>query len=254
MRAFIINLAAATDRWASVQKTFEATQFVLERIPGVDGYALKFPVPEYAEESYLRFHGRPTSPGHVGCYLSHVRAMQAFLASGEEYALIGEDDLTLGSDFEAVVEAALRTSSSWNLLRLTGLGSGGAARVASLFGDYALCVNFGRLKGTGAYLIDRTAARVLSTGLLPMWLPIDHALDREWAHGLRAACVFPFPASQLESGFRSSIHRGKSLKLPALGRFLNVYPYQAGNEVMRFFVRTGRYLTLRLTMRPLVGT
>jgi glycosyl transferase family 25 len=249
VRAYIINLTAAPERWASVSDAFAGTQFILERVEGVDGYALELPIPEYAEARYRWLHGRPTSPGHVGCYLSHVRAMKAFLATCEPYALIGEDDLTLGNDFERVVQAALRASASWNLLRLTGLGSGGAAPVARLHGDYSLCVNFSRLKGTGAYLIDRRAALALSREMLPMWLPIDHALDREWAHGLHAACVWPFPASQVETGFRSSIQRGRSLKLSALFRWLGAYPYQALNEVTRFLVRSTRYLSLRLA-RP----
>ena len=215
-------------------------------MPAIDGYELPFPIPDYDEARYRRVHGRPTSPGHVGCYLTHVRALSAFLETGEEHALIGEDDLTLAPDFERVVAAALVTAPHWNLLRLSGLSSGGAAPVATLRDHTSLCINFRRLKGTGAYLVDRTAARVLSTGLLPMWLPIDHALDREWAHGLRAACVYPFPASQLESGFRSSIQRGPSLKLPVRARILGTFPFQVANEVTRFFVRSQRYLQLRV--------
>lgn len=245
MRAFIINLDRAPDRWACVVKAFAGTRFALERVSGVDGYALKFPIPEYAEARYLWRHGRPTSQGAVGCYLSHVRAMEAFLATGEEHALIGEDDLMPGPELDAVVEAALRVWPRWNLLRLTGLSTARPARVARLHAEHWLCVNFGRLKGTGAYLVDRAAAQALVRGLLPMWLPYDHALDREWAHGIHAASVIPFPASQDESGFRSSIQRGKSLKLPKLRRMMGTYPYQVVNEVSRFAVRSMRYLKLR---------
>jgi glycosyl transferase family 25 len=254
LHAYIINLDSARDRWSYVAKFFGATNFTLTRVPGVDGYALDFPIPEYSERRYRWFHGRPTSPGHVGCYLSHVRAMEAFLATDEPYALIGEDDLSLGPDFEAIVEAALRSSDRWNILRLTGLSAGAPKPIARLHGDYSLCLNFGRLKGTGAYLLDRRAATALSVGLLPMWLPIDHALDREWFHGLRAASVFPFPASQLESGFRSSIHRGESLKLTVLGRWMGTYPFQAFNEVARFFARTWSYLVPAARPGPRIKT
>jgi hypothetical protein len=78
---------------------------------------------------------------------------------------------------------------------------------------YDLCVNFARLKGAGAYVLDRRAARAFATGLLPMWLPFDHAIDREWAFGLRAAYVQPFPISQVEKRFRSSIQSGPSRRL-----------------------------------------
>jgi glycosyl transferase family 25 len=171
-----------------------------------------------------------------------VRALKEFLATDDEHALIGEDDLTLGPKFEPVLESAMRHARHWNVLRLTGLGAGVPATIAKLGGSYSLCVHFGRLKGTGAYVVDRRAARALSTGLMPMRLPIDHAMDREWIFGLRAASIYPFPASQQESGFRSSIQLGKSLKLSSLGRYCVTYPYQALNEITRWIFRGENYL------------
>ncbi|WP_166443088.1 glycosyltransferase family 25 protein [Phragmitibacter flavus] len=242
MLAYVINMDSATDRWMAVQKAFEGTHLKLHRVSGVDGYALKLPIPEYDEALYNRRHGRPTSPGHVGCYLSHVRAMKAFLATDEPYALIVEDDLTLLPDFESTIEAALECASHWNILRLTGLSQGTPAKVASLGRGYSLCIGLGRLKGTGAYLIDRKGAEALSTGMIPMFLPIDHAIDREWVHGIKAAYVLPFPASQVDSGFRSSIQIGRSLKLSNARRWMTTYPYQAYNEISRLLFRSWHYL------------
>lgn len=249
LNAYIINLDSAKDRWSFVEQSFVGTRFTVCRISGVDGYALKLPIPEYSEALYRCFHGRPTAPGHVGCYLSHVKAMKAFLATDDEYALIGEDDLTLRPDFEEALTAALRHSKHWNILRLTGLSRGRPAALAKLCGDYSLCVGFGRLKGTGAYVVDRAAAKALSTGMLPMRLPIDHAMDREWFFGLRAASILPFPASQLDSGFRSSIQRGKSLKLSTLRRCFTTYPYQAAHELTRWLFRSWQYVSSRRAIK-----
>lgn len=259
MNVYIINLDSAKERWSYVVNSFAGTPFTICRVSAVDGYALQLPIPEYSETRYRWFHGRPTAPGHVGCYLSHIKAMTAFLATEDDYALIAEDDLSLSADFEDVLSAAMLYSRQWNILRLTGLGKGRPARVATLLGDTSLCIGFARLKGTGAYVIDRLAARVLSTGLLPMRLPIDHAMDREWFFGLRAAYVLPFPASQLDAGFRSSIQRGQSLKLSFLRRCLATYPYQAANELSRWVFRLFHYFTFkwfnrdaRLSSIPLV--
>jgi glycosyl transferase family 25 len=248
MRAYIINLDTAKDRWSSVERAFVGTNFELCRIPGVNGNTLKFPIKDYSECRYRWFHGRPTNPRHVGCYLSHVKAMEAFLATNDEHALIGEDDLVLRPDIEAVLEAALRYSKHWNIVRLTGLSRGHPCRVAGLCGDYSLNVNFSRIKGTGAYMLDRLAARACVAGLLPMFLPIDHAMDREWFYGIRAVSILPFPASQTESGFRSSIHTGKSLKLSALRRCVTTYPYQVFNEITRWLFRTSSYLRMKLAI------
>ncbi|MEO7933075.1 MAG: glycosyltransferase family 25 protein [Chthoniobacterales bacterium] len=242
MRAYIINLDSATDRWASVSQSFAGTQFDIHRVSGVNGHALQLPIPEYSEGLYRWFHGRPTSLGHVGCYLSHVKAMREFLTSEDDYALIAEDDLTLEPDFEAAIQEAMHYHRSWNILRLTGLSRGKPAVIGKLFGHYQICIGFGRLKGTGAYVVDRRAAEALVEGLIPMRLPIDHAMDREWCFGLSAAYIYPFPASQTETGFKSSIQIGKSLKLSSFRRYLATYPYQVYNEISRWLFRGWHYL------------
>lgn len=250
MRAFIINLNSAPDRWTFVAASFASTGFVLERIAAVDGQSLQLPITEYAERNYRRFHGRPTSRGAIGCYLSHLQAMRAFLATGDSHALIAEDDITLGPRFEEVTRAAAANPGRWDIVRLSGLAAGRGVKVAALTSEHSLRVGLTRLKGTGAYLINRTAATALSQALLPMWLPIDHALDREWHFGLRAAFVQPFPATQTESGFRSQIQRGHSAKLPTLHRLATTYPYQVRNELERWISRTCQILAARFRTQP----
>ncbi len=245
MRAYLINLAAAADRLAHMERAFAATSIPLERVPAIDGNALTLPHPGYDERLYHRRHGRTTKPGEIGCYLAHIRAIETFLASGEDHGLICEDDLTLLPHFEPVLTATLRTARHWNVLRLSGLSPGHPAPVADLGHGCRLCVNFGRLKGAGAYVLDRAAATRLATGLLPMWLPWDHAIDREWPFGLRACSVFPFPASQTDQLFRSSIQGGQARKLSPLRRWATTYPYQIRTELSRWIRRGLHYLRLK---------
>ncbi|MGK0188053.1 MAG: glycosyl transferase family 25 [Verrucomicrobiales bacterium] len=237
MRAYIINLDSEKERWAFTEEMFAQTNFEVCRIPGVDGRQLEFPMEEYSEGLYRWFHGRSTNPGHVGCYLSHVKAIEAFLETDDQHALIGEDDVVLGADFEKVIESALKHSQHWNVMRLTGLGNGHPMKVADLGNGYSLSVSLGRLKGTGAYLIDRETAKKWVKGLLPMRMPIDHAVDREWFFGLRGAYVTPWPASQTDTDFASAIQKRGPLKLGPLRRWVATYPYQAWNECTRYLCR-----------------
>ena len=246
MRAFIINLDSATDRWAFIQASFAGSQLVLCRVPAVDWKTLTLSHAQYSEKLYRWFHGRTPNVRELACYLSHLKAMKAFLATDDDHALIGEDDLVLRADFDAAIEAAMRYARSWNILRVTGLSRGHPFKLARLSDNYFLCVNLGRLKGAGAYVIDRVAATALLDRLLPMRLPYDHAFDREWFFGLRAACISPFPASQIESPFLSSVQPGIYLKLSRTRRFLATYPYQAWNEITRWFFRSAAYLRFKL--------
>jgi glycosyl transferase family 25 len=246
MRAYIINMDSAQDRWAAMEEAFAGTRFTLQRVPAVDGGALRFPHPDYAEGLYRWLHGRESNPREVGCYLSHVAACRAFLASGEEYGLICEDDITLGPDFERVLDDALRHARHWNILRLAALAQGMPLRVRPLTAGRHLCVSLGRLKGAGAYVVDRAAARAFAERLLPMRLPWDHAFDREWFQGLKAAYVLPFPASQTERDFRSSIQKGGKRRLLKFQRWLGTYPYQFANEITRWLARGAHFVAWKL--------
>jgi len=249
MRAFIINLDRATDRWSFVQKSFAASRLDLYRVPAIDAKLLTFPHRDYSEHLYRWFHGRTPNPRELACYLSHLKAIETFFATNESHAVIAEDDIVLRPDLDSALEGALRYSRSWNILRLTGLSSGHPVKVVTLYGHYSLCINLARLKGAGAYVVDRLAAAKMLAHLLPMRLPYDHAIDREWLWGLRAATIQPFPVSQTESDLLSSVQPGTYPKLSRTRRWLATYPYQSLNELSRWHVR-GLY-SLRLRLFPL---
>ena len=245
MQAFIINLETATDRWQAIAERFARTRIPIARVPAIDGTALKLPSPDFDERHFRLRHGRATNPREIGCYLSHVAAMRAFLETSESHGLICEDDIVPGPDFDAAIEGALNHARHWNVLRVTGLGTGKPLTVRALGGGFRLCISLGRVKGAGAYVVDRTAAQAFVDRLLPMWLPFDHAIDREWHFGLKAAYILPFPCSQTEAGFRSSIQTGNTGKARSQSRWRTTYPYQAGNEMTRWIFRTANYLRAR---------
>ncbi|MBA3609247.1 MAG: glycosyltransferase family 25 protein [Chthoniobacterales bacterium] len=246
MQAFVINLDAATDRWAFVENSFARSRLHLQRVPAIDIKDLTFPHPDYSENLYRLLHGRTPNRRELACYLSHIKALETFLATGDSHAVIGEDDIVLRPDIDVVLEAALRHARRWNIVRLSALGTGHPLRIARLYRDYSLCVNMGRLKGSGAYLVDRLAAETLRKKLLPMRLPYDHAIDREWLWGLRAACILPFPISQTENDFDSSVQPGTWPRLSRPRRFFTTYPYQATNEMSRWLFRASYSLRLKL--------
>jgi glycosyl transferase family 25 len=251
MKGYVINLDREPARWRHITAAFQATDIQLVRVSALDGTSMQPPANEFDPSGYLRRHGRRINIFEVACYLSHLKALRAFLDSiAEEAAMIMEDDVTPSPALDGVVREALKLSGSWSILRLSGLSGGKPLRVRRLTGTHSVYVNFGRLKGAGAYMINRAAARCFVEHLLPVRLPYDHAMDREWLWGLNAACVLPFPVSQTERQFRSSIQHNSQPKLGGVRRLCTTYPYQAINELNRYAFRLRSFAAWKVNGGP----
>lgn len=209
--AYIINLASATQRWQHLREQVEAHAIPYTRVEAVLGRELPDPLPEFDEKRFQMLTGKRRNPGEIGCYLSHLQAMRAFLATEDSHALILEDDVTLPAGITTLLSRALAHREAWNLLRLTSSREGEFVTVAALDEIYQLAYNLRVLKNTGAYLIDRHAARACLEKMLPMCLPYDVALDREWDYGFKTACIVPFPIALEE--FNSQISKAPRVRI-----------------------------------------
>jgi glycosyl transferase, family 25 len=232
IHAYIINLDSARDRWKYVESNFTNIGIPFSRVAGVNGSKLELPLPEYSAVRYRLCHGRRTNLAEVGCYLSHIKCLKEFLASSNDYAVICEDDIKPKNDLKCVLEAAIEYGQSWDILRICGFHNPHSVPYVKLVNDYSLSVTLTRFTGAGAYVLGRRGAEVLAKKLLPMKLPFDHAFDREWFYGLRAASITPRPVDQFRHNFKTQIVRTK-FKLPWYVRYLTVFPYQAFNETAR---------------------
>jgi glycosyl transferase family 25 len=242
MLAYVINLDSASARWEHMVAAFRGADVRLVRVPAVDGGAMKLPTAELDLAGFHRWHGREINVFEVACYLSHLKAMTAFLDDTDaEHALILEDDVTPAPGIDLVIREALKSADAWSVLRMSGLSPGRPLTVRKLSGGYSICVSFGRTKGAGAYIVNRLAARRFVDHMLPITVPYDHAVDREWFWGLKAASVLPFPISQTDGQFRSSIQHNSQQKLSRARRFGTTYPYQAFNELTRYIFRLASF-------------
>jgi glycosyl transferase, family 25 len=243
--AYIINMDSAVERWHHVAEAFACTGISFERISGVNGREIHYPIPEFDEALYRTRHGKRPNPGQIGCYLSHIKALRAFVDSHHDFGVICEDDITPVRELRRLLDEAIIYRDVWDILRLSGFHNSHPRCFAELIDGYSLAVNFTRLCGTGAYMVGREAATILIDRLLPMSLPIDHALDREWAYGLRSASIFPLPVDQVEHEFQSQTIPSDREKLPAWQRYWTVFPYRAGNDISRYFERGKQFREAR---------
>lgn len=90
MKTYLINLDRSTDRLAVMKERLAAIGVTAERVSGVEGSKLNMNSVDVAvpNASYPRL----LTPGEIGCFLSHRKCWERLVDSGDDWALILEDD------------------------------------------------------------------------------------------------------------------------------------------------------------------
>jgi glycosyl transferase family 25 len=211
-QTYLINLERATDRLAWMQKNFEAEQIEFERIDAVDARLLE-PSQYIIENQFSRDLLLP----EVGCYLSHVKALQTFVKSDHEFALIMEDDAVLVSGFKSVVEKSIKQRSSlpskhqWDVLKLYNRKRD-HIKIADISDTHILaaCGISIPITTIAAIWTREAAEKFLNKAvqLKPIVRrPIDCELQHPWEYKLRIYNVLPsltYGDSKWESSVRAS--------------------------------------------------
>ena len=118
----VINLDRSPDRLAWITRHLEDLGLAFMRVAGIDGMALPEPLPGIDRDLFRTCHGRELRGTDAGCYLSHLRALSMFLATGHRYAVILEDDILLSREAVRLVEmlTADGARDDWDMVKLTG--------------------------------------------------------------------------------------------------------------------------------------
>jgi len=209
-RIYYINLDARKDR----KEQFEnqealATMPPVERITGVHGLSVDIKNDKRVGVNtrvqviteYRRSHYEIHSRGAIGASLSHLKAWETFLKSGEKYALILEDDVKLPPTFSMMVrDCAKDLPSNWDLWILgwnhTPVDTGKKGQ-----SPFRRILHF---VGAHCYIITRKAAKAFVDEVLPIETHVEHYMNNvAFLKGL-------------------SIVRDVRLHLPQMDRILNI--------------------------------
>ena len=190
---YVINLDRDVERMASVDGSLKSLGLGYVRIPAVLGKEV--PGWEMLVDADL-YGGRNRNvmprPGEVGCYLSHLKAMEEFLRTDALWCVILEDDVEVLPECLPVL-AALEEKDDWDLVKLYCHHAGMPVRKRALTSSHHLVVHLTRTTSSAAYAIKRHAAEILLKSMRPITEQVDHALDRPWETGLRVRGVRPLP-------------------------------------------------------------
>jgi glycosyl transferase family 25 len=185
----------------------------------------------YSRARALVSHGRELRAGEIGCFVSHYRLWNAFLASGAEQMLVLEDDVFV--DWAAVrpmLDVAFPRGIDY--VRLYAMRPAPLREIGWFLGR-RLVQFLHYAYGTQAYVVTRAGARRFVAAATGIERPIDDFMDRAWDHGVPNLALFPFPVLELAGS--SSIGGVERHAKPSLSPRQTVrrLAYRVGDKLLR---------------------
>ncbi len=152
MKIYVINLDRRPDRLTQIRSQLGAQGLTFERVPAIDGG------PD-TDIGYPPDHPRLQKTEYA-CYLSHVACWQRLVDSGEDYALILEDDAMLSASLHDLLSRTELFDHPNGITRLETLGliSSVHKKPVRTSGPYTLYDSITYLGGSAAYVISRAKA------------------------------------------------------------------------------------------------
>lgn len=166
MMILLINLERRPDRLAFMTRQLRALGLPFERIEAIDGLGGDFG-PDTLDITGIE----------RACALSHRKAWQYFLESGQEHCLVLEDDMVLSPRLKNFLLAPSNIPPGVDVLRLetrlmrTKLGPR-LSRTQNLSIHRMYSTHF----GCGAYVVSRAFAAAAVRDLADFHLPVDHLI------------------------------------------------------------------------------
>ena len=196
--AYVINLAANTDRLAGSSAQLLAQRILFERIDATNGWTL--PDAEvarfYDSTSNRRRARHPLVRPEIGCYLSHIDGWRRIAIGAAEGGFIFEDDFHAADDLGEIMALLSEDRRDWDMVKLFTLhpapkcvarrSLGSAHEIVAPYCVPTCLIGYG---------LTREAARRLSDRAIPFFRPVDEDQKFFWETGLRVALVLPAPVT-----------------------------------------------------------
>jgi len=215
---YLINLERSVDRLKSAEYHFNKIGLAFYRIDAIDASRTSMADYPIDREAFRLTHGRSTiRPGEVGCYFSHLKALQTFIDSDKQFGIIFEDDALPENHLLPVLSTLLSWHEDWDIVSLFHFHRGGPVALRRTT-EFSLAVHLGHISSAAAYLVNKKAAHQLIRHLAVMRACIDHSLYESWKHNLKLRSVLPMPVQLTVEANYSTINSDTGGKPPILFR------------------------------------
>jgi glycosyl transferase family 25 len=191
----VLNMDRSAARLAMIDNYLKGAGIEYQRFSAIDGSKLDMAAPEikamFDLDAWVRGHHRNPTNADVGCYLSHYRALEAFVAQDKPFGLIFEDDATIPADFIEKVSYALDDADAWDILKLHVRHPGPLVLRHTYRYDVRLCSFLVRHAGGTAYIVTRAAAAKMLRHMKPARRMIDWTYDEGHRMNLSVRTIAP---------------------------------------------------------------
>lgn len=119
MKIYLISLEQDIQRRTELAQRFPKTYPNMQWVQAVNGKELTAKEYFFYTQQYFSTHRKIITPSEVGCTLSHIKALEFFLETEDEYCLILEDDV-IGNDKDITYINSLVKNSKINDFVLCG--------------------------------------------------------------------------------------------------------------------------------------
>lgn len=183
---------------------------IIEAVDGKDPHAIA----EYQVDlqAYEKIYGKSARPGEVGCYMSHLGAMNYIAATENDYGIVMEDDVLLTEGFtsygiERIINSQIHgLPHDWDLIypgnpllwgshryKNVEYGAGKPGEINQAYDDQPLSQLDHALIGTQCYIISLRLAEHILNHWNTFYRPIDEVFrhlcsEGNWSffHGARS--------------------------------------------------------------------
>jgi glycosyl transferase, family 25 len=241
--SLLINLDRSPERLAFFSAQAERCGLVFERLSAVDGRVLSEEQRRAAVAE--RFEFQPLNAGEIGLFMSHRRAWQRIVDSGQAYGAVFEDDAVLSMALPAVLAGLERVAPAGDVFKLETTG-----RTVVLDNEVVSLAEGGhglqRLRtwhgGTAAYAVSQAGAQRLLAGTAPLADPVDQVMFNPMSRLSSSLLIYQHvPALAMQKNILETVDEG-SVFNTTLGR------QHSGGRLFRhgFWIDTRRaWLKLR---------
>ncbi|WP_407494293.1 glycosyltransferase family 25 protein [Pseudooceanicola sp. MF1-13] len=205
LTSYIIHMATSEARKPLVDALCQAlpNPQILDAVVGRDLDAGEL-AELYSGSLYQPKYPFDLSLGEIGCFLSHRKAWQRIVDSGDKAGLIVEDDIVLGDGFQASLDLSRDHIDENRLIRFPLRDKEEVQDLVASSGSIQLFRPKVIGLTTGLQIVGRDAAARLLSMTAQIDRPVDSFLQMRWLTGIDTLTIAPAPVASAATAKGSS--------------------------------------------------